>query len=171
MEKLYFDDICDIANFMVENADDGKDVCAVFHYNEAVELLRELILLVNDYDILAIELQPEDWDGYDKEYYISLNKICGLCVEPAFRWGKYLGTAADIMLVAPDANSKIITCPTSDVEMMFEVSFDKLDCEKYKQHSTNNEIAELVKEIFGIFPSHVEVKTNGDSFKIRAVID
>jgi len=175
MNKIYFNDMFDLANFMVENADDDKNVCAVFHYNEATQLLRELILLADDYAIHGLELEPVEWNDYDKEYYISLNKICGISVERVFKLDKCLGVHADIMLLSPDASSKIITCPTSEVDMMFEVSFDSDDvcddCSNCKLCSLDFELAKMVKDIFGVLPSSVDISNDGHVFSINLTID
>ena len=170
MGKLYFDDMFDLAYFMVENADNDKEVCAVFHYDEAKALLRELLLLADNYDIMALDLEPIDWGGYDKEFYITIDKYCGICVERVYKWDKYLGTGADIMLVSPDASSKVITCPTTEVDTMFEVSFDEPDCSDCAAKCENAEIASLVEDIFGVEPESVELSHEDGITKLKIIL-
>lgn len=92
---------------MVDKAQDGYYTVAVLFYEDAVELLRHMMLF-DDITIASIEIKPETYDGYNKEYYVSLAEDMVLSVEPAYSNGQYLRAEADLTLIDGDASSSII---------------------------------------------------------------
>lgn len=107
MERSIFRDCSELSEFMIDRAQDGYYVVAALYYKEAKELLREL-LLYEDVDTELIEIEPVENNGYDKEYYIALTDDMIVNVERAYKYGRYLQTDADLLLVDSEANSKII---------------------------------------------------------------
>lgn len=154
MKREYFETHEDLCDYMVDKAQDGIYTVAVLFYEDALQLLREL-MQYDDIDIEAIEIKPEEYDGYDKEYYVSLTDDMFASVEPAYVGGRYLSAEADLTLIDGDASSAIIkdvpqqTC----CEIYIGVSEDEM--EGYDDDYCENELdrifeeAELVKDEYG----------------------
>lgn len=107
MRKKIFKDYDELANYMYEKATDNIDTVAVLFFDDSASLLKKL-LVKDGVTIDAIDIAPEDFDGYSKEYYISLGSDLILDVEPAHNGKKYLNTDTDLMLIHGDASSAII---------------------------------------------------------------
>lgn len=107
MRRDYFKDYEELSNYMVDKAQDGFYTVTVLFYNDALKLLRELVRY-DDIEVEALNIQPEEYDGYDKEYYVSLADDMVVSVEPAYVCGRYLNTEADLTLIIGDASSSII---------------------------------------------------------------
>lgn len=110
MERKFFNDCEELCDYMFKRVTDGFYVVAVLFYQDAIDLI-EKIIIKNKTKIEALDIAPKDYDGYDKEYYISIATDFVLSVEPAFAHGKYLDAEADLTLIDGNASSSIInTC-------------------------------------------------------------
>ena len=107
MERSIFKNCSELSEFMIDRAQDGYYVVAALYYNETKDLLREL-LLYEDVDTELIEIEPVENNGYDKEYYVALTDNMIVTVERAYKYGRYLQTDADLLLIDNEANSKIV---------------------------------------------------------------
>lgn len=107
MERLYFDTHKNLANYMYDKASHGCYTVAVLFHDDAMRLIREL-LKNDEIHAESISIESEAYNGYDKEYYVSLADDKVACVEPAYRWEKYLSTDADLTLIDENASSAII---------------------------------------------------------------
>lgn len=84
MEKLQFNDIADLGNFMYELATkESQDACAILTYEKTSELLKWL-LQYDDVKATFIELEHEEYNGYDKEFYIVLDTDLEIHIEQAY---------------------------------------------------------------------------------------
>ena len=69
----------------------------------------------DDVNISSIEISTYDFEGYDKEYYVTLDADMNVYVEAAYVWDSriggqsYLGFVADVLYIDGEANSKIVT--------------------------------------------------------------
>lgn len=131
MKKFYIEDLYDVAEAMYDEIveKDKEEVMFVGHYDEAIEMIKNL-MIQDDVMPHAIEIHDVEWDGYDKEYYVSLDSNLELWVEPAIGVkGNYLTSFVNVMFVTGDCNSKILQVIESDevVEIAF---FDDEDCEE-----------------------------------------
>lgn len=99
MEKLQFLDIYDFAETLIATKLDNTDACVFCTYEQAKELLRAIMVvdMENEYDVHSIELEHEELDGYDKEYYFDLTSDCTLWISKAYSniHKKYLYTSCD----------------------------------------------------------------------------
>lgn len=107
MRRNFFGDYEELSDYMIDKAQDGYYTVAVLFYNEALGLLREL-MSYDDIELEALDIKPEEYDGYDKEYYVSLADDMVASVEPAYVDGRYLNAEADLTLIDGDASSAII---------------------------------------------------------------
>lgn len=75
MKQLQFEDYeefsCDIADKFDSLEDEFGDVSIIAKYEEAKEIIRELLCL--GYDVASIDIHDELWENYYDEYIISLN--------------------------------------------------------------------------------------------------
>ena len=123
MKKFYIEDLYDVAEAMYDEiVENGKDeTMFVGHYNEAIEMIKNLMIL-DDVMPHSIEIHEVEWDGYDKEYYVTLDKKLEVWVEPAMHEdGEYLISLVDVMFMTGDCSSKIIKTVRYDevVEIVF----------------------------------------------------
>lgn len=107
MRVDHFEDYSELCAYMLDRAEDGCYSVAVLFFDGAMELLKEF-MLYDDIVVESIDLQPEMFNGYAKEYYVSLAEDLHLCVEPAYVGGKYLRTEADLTLVDGNASYSAI---------------------------------------------------------------
>ena len=107
MKRLYFEDFASCADYMIEKSKNGVNVTAALFYDEALELIREF-MVYSDIEVGGIAIAPLCYDGYDKEYYITLSCYGTLDVEPAWNDDRYLDADADLMLVCGDASCFIL---------------------------------------------------------------
>lgn len=107
MRRYYFKNYEELSDYMIDKAQDGFYTVAVLFYDDALELLREL-MFHNDIEFEALDIKPEQYDGYNKEYYISLTDDMVVSVEPAYVGNRYLVAEADLTLIDGNANSAII---------------------------------------------------------------
>lgn len=122
-KQVALDNFYSFASMMHKYASDGNDVYAILYYDDAIELMRTL-LLYRDVSIGGLEIAQFDYNGYDKEYFVSLTGMT-LDIEPA--WGDaneyhdagYLWYEADLVFASGDVHSSLLK--DQDPEMCYEV--------------------------------------------------
>ncbi|MDY4494987.1 MAG: hypothetical protein SPE24_08965 [Erysipelotrichaceae bacterium] len=107
MRRNFFDNHEELCEYMIDKAQDGMYSVAVLFYDDAIKLIREM-MMYDDIEIEALEIKPYEYDGYDKEYYVSLADDMVASVEPAFVGDRYLDAEADLTLIDGNANSAIL---------------------------------------------------------------
>lgn len=107
MRRNFFEDYEELGSYMIDKAQDGFYTVAVLFYYDALSLLREL-MRYNDVEVEALDIKPGEYDGYDKEYYVSLADDMVVSVEPAYVSDRYLNAEADLTLIDGKASSAII---------------------------------------------------------------
>lgn len=131
MTTLNYDSIeefCEEVNECIEtvhNTNEDKYVSVVAKYEEAKEIIRELIYY--DYEIAQIEVNDPNWDDYDAEYEISVINGKIFCSKMKSN-DKYLASYASVVFFMEDVNSK---CIKSFLESVFEYEVqidDDCDC-------------------------------------------
>lgn len=126
MEKKIFQDAASLAEYMVDNVEQRHYIVATLFFDEAQELLREL-LLYDDISIGTIEIEDKLFDNYCGEYYVSLTDEYILSVEKAFKYDQYLITEAELMLINSDASSRIIRMNSGTDFIEIEINYAKFD--------------------------------------------
>lgn len=107
-EKRYFD-MSELAFDILREAYSEKTATAALFYEDAKELVQELIRYDEDLEIENIsDLGSTAMNGYDKEYYVTVTDDGKLFVEQACMDGVYLRTDSDSMFVDEEASSKIV---------------------------------------------------------------
>ena len=118
-----FDDIC--------KNDDFDDIAIIAHYDEAKQIIREILCL--GYDLNSIELKDPEL-GYDDVPYII--SVCGIdfeqevWCEPMIRDnGKYIDDESSIIYVLDNCSSEVLKHLYS--ECIFEVGIgDECGCDE-----------------------------------------
>lgn len=134
MRNLYFDDFedlaCDIADtYDALDYDDEEDVAIIAKYEEARQIIKELLCL--GYDLHSVEIHDDLWENYDAEYVISLYENEVWC-EPMLRENGYIYEDAPVIYVLDNCSSKVI--PYCKGENVYEVSVgdDTCNCDECK---------------------------------------
>lgn len=153
MRMHYFKDYEKISNYMINKARNGFYTVAVLYYYDAIDLLRKL-MCCDDVKIESLDIQPAEYKGYDKEYYVSIADDMVVSVEPAFVGGKYLSTEADLILIYGYANSAIIKdVPKNKCQEIYIGDYDNykdLDCGSENDIAVTNydNILHSIKEVY-----------------------
>ena len=157
MTELYYEsieDLCADVDDIVEEGYDGV-IDIVAKYNEAKEILRELVYF--DYDLEFVELEPVDWDGYDKEYSISVDADRRtISCEKLWHDDRYYHSDAEVVYFMDDVNSKVIYSYDEESEM-YAVHVG--DCDGDCKHCHVNDEIGLSSEEDN---KHVDVDKDGD---------
>ena len=126
MKRIYFANHKQLSDYMLKRARDEQYVVAVLFYNDAKELLKEL-LKNDDVDVQALDIQPEMYKNYDREYYVSIFDM-QVSIEPAYYDGEYFTTDAELTLIHSDACSAAIKdIPSSRCYEIYVGDLDESD--------------------------------------------
>ena len=128
MENLYFDDFedlaCDIADtYDALDYDDEEDIAIIAKYEEARQIIKELLCL--GYDLHSVEIHDDLWENYDAEYVISLYEDEVWC-EPMLRENGYIEEDAPVIYVLDNCSSKVI--PYCKGKTVYEVTVGEDEC-------------------------------------------
>ena len=134
MKNLYFDDFEDLACDITDTYDsldgeDFEDVAIIAKYEEARQIIKELLCL--GYDIHSVEIHDDLWENYDAEYVISLYDNSIWC-EPMLRENGYITDDSPVMYILDNCSSKVI--PYCKGKIVYEVTVgidedDECDCD------------------------------------------
>ena len=128
MKIMNFKDIHELSNYMFDKYDDGLCVVASLFFDDAADLMKDIICNHHDIAVGYLNISNEEFDCYGKEYYVCLDDG-ELSVEPAFVNNRYLITGADIMLLDGDASSSIIGVTGYDKCVEISIGEDNTDIE------------------------------------------
>ena len=151
MERLEFNDCeefaCEVANTFDDicKNDDFDDIAIIAHYDEAKQIIREILCL--GYDLNSIELKDPELGYDDVPYVIS---VCGVdsehevWCEPMIRDnGKYIDDESSVIYVLDNCSSEVLK--HLDSEHIFEVgigedacSCDECECACKKDEKSAN---------------------------------
>ena len=132
MKNLYFENYEDFACAVADTYDslkceDFEDVAIIAKYEEARQIIKELLCL--GYDIHSLEIHDELWENYNSEFIISLYDNELWC-EPMLREKGYIDEESPVIYVLNNCSSKVI--PYCKGKVVYEVSVgddeDGWDC-------------------------------------------
>ena len=128
MKNIYFDDFedlaCDIADaYDSLKCEDFEDVAIIAKYEEARQIIKELICI--GYDIHSLEIHDELWENYNSEFIISLYDNELWC-EPMLRENGYIDEESPVIYVLDNCSSKVI--PYCKGKTVYEVTVGDDDC-------------------------------------------
>lgn len=120
MERLKYEDYeefaCDIVDTFDSLEDEYGDVSIIAKYDEAKEIISELLCL--GYDVASIDIHREEFEEYYDEYRIALNQD-GVWCEKFKRENGYFDDDAFITYVMDNCSSAVFKHITS--EEIYEV--------------------------------------------------
>lgn len=122
LETLYYDDmesfVGDVADQYDKRKDELDDISIIAKYNEAKEVIKDLLFI--GYDLFSVEINDVEYDGYDDEYIISLYDKSVYC-EPFKRATGYIHEDSTITYISNECNSKCLDYIGSDKIYAFEI--------------------------------------------------
>lgn len=129
MKELFFKDTDDLCLHILDTFDnfatDEFDIGVIAKYDVARRVLSGLCSV---YDICEVEIESQDYCGYDKEFIIALNRD-GVWCEPAYRNGRYLEDETTVVFIHEDCNSAILKAVKPTFAYTFSVD-DDCTCEE-----------------------------------------
>ena len=132
MERLEFNDYeefaCEVADtYDSLKGEDFEDVAVIAKYNEARQVIKELLCI--GYDIHSINIIDEEYGEYDAEYIISIYDDEIWC-EPMLRENGYITDDSPVMYILDNCSSKVI--PYCKGKTVYEVTVGKeeYDCDE-----------------------------------------
>ena len=120
---------CELVDDVISDSE-NEIVDIVAKYDDVKEILKELVYYGRELEF--VELEPAEWNGYDKEYSISVfdNKVS---CEKLWHEDRYYGSDAEIVFFMEDVNSKVIKS-YPECSKMYEVHIkddeDEFECDE-----------------------------------------
>lgn len=115
MTKRFFNTIEEFVDFAfdfygsITRLSDEDDICGmsiIARYEEAAEIIKQLIM--HGADIVDVEIQHPEFDGYDDEFIISYNAD-GIWCEKMRRENGYLNAEDSAIFVLDNCNSALLS--------------------------------------------------------------
>lgn len=127
MKRFLIEDLVEVAIAMYYSITDDKlnEVMFVGCYEDAVSVIKNL-LIFDEVTPYHISIKSEDWDGYDKEYYITLDDKLNIWCEQAYSFeiNNYFYDGTERLFIADDCDSAILKKVECDKDNVYEVSYD-----------------------------------------------
>lgn len=166
MKTLYFDNItdlcCTVSNKYDSLTDEFADVSVIAKYNEAKEIIKELLCI--GHQVADIDIQRESFDNYYDEYIISLDSD-GVWCEKFKRENGYLNDESVITFISNECNSACISHVRSNIVYAFEIDGAENDCSDCDISAKN------ITEYDTDGGYHVTVKCNLDADEALKILD
>ena len=158
MDTINFSTHNDLAYYMIDKATDGKMVTAALFYEDAKELLKELAYY-EETTIGNIELHEPIWNGYDKEFYVTLDDELCIWVEEAyheveetnFKGYFRLGCDDSIALIDGKASSLLVKAAEEN-EYIAEIEIGSSNCDECFACDDTEDLKDIIEFIFEHFP-------------------
>jgi hypothetical protein len=132
MRKIVIEDLYEVAEAMYSLVTETnvKDAEFVGFYEDAQTIVKYL-LLFDDTLAYSIELVPEEWSNYEKEYYVSIDSDLNVICTKAYNCNTehYLEETTDVLFIADDCSSVILSKVDCDEDDKIEVSYEEDECE------------------------------------------
>lgn len=141
-EKIKFNSYTELVDEMINVANDGCVAYAICFFDDAKNIVKELLSRDNT-EIAGLNISEPSYCDYNKEYFISIDGDMLIDVEPGwhekneYHEAGYLWYDAEKVFIVGDANSAAIK--DIDKEKCFEIEFDFCDTE-----------IEILKELYKI---------------------
>lgn len=123
MQEIKFGSPHDLAKTIYNEAPNLKDfeliTCCGFY--DDIEQVLNAVLKFEETSLLNVELKNEDYNGYTKEYLLTINNCFTINVEPAASKKKniYLGYDAEILFINNDCSIAIVNKNSFDDAMVY----------------------------------------------------
>ena len=134
MRDIHFNSYKDLAKEVTRAMDYVESsISIVCFYDAAREIIKDL-LLTNRYSIADIEISSVECSGYDREYYISVEKFSekgkfNIWCETAMKKNsdKYIYCDSDLCYVMDNCHSSILSAIRSTIKCEVSIGDDETD--------------------------------------------
>lgn len=134
IKTLYFDNFCSAACGFSDTYDelknDYKSVGIVAKYDEAKEIIKELLYL--GHNIKSIEIHDCEYEDYFDEYVVTITDD-GIYCEKFKRENGYFCEESDVTYVSNECNSICFKHIDSDIIYAFQIGMDN-ECDECLEH-------------------------------------
>ena len=156
MNKFIIEDLSEVAESMYFDIVEKNfyDTMFVGYYEDAIVLLKQL-LIFDETIPYHIDIKDVNWDGYEKEYYVTLDSEMNIWCQQAYDYerNRYFRNETCCLYVADDCNSALLKHVYCSKDEMYEVSYNldnececdgKCDHCKCSEKDDNHEIVTRV---------------------------
>ena len=101
MKKIYIESFEKIAHEMHDKITNKaySDVSFIGLYDDCIELIDDL-LVFGGVCLHYIQIEPEEWDGYDREFLVTIDRELNIWCEKAYReQSGYFRFISDCLLI------------------------------------------------------------------------
>lgn len=96
----------EMAEYLITSAENNKSISVLLYFNEASQLLTEIIKLGN-VKVFDIDIAKKESRGYDNLYVVSLTETKEIFVEPIYCDKKYIGVSGKTIYIDYRADSNV----------------------------------------------------------------
>lgn len=131
IDIIQVEDYKKLSSLIYRIADKGFVVCCVLSYEKAFELLKEIAMYSDNIQLGSIQLQNEDYSGYNREYYVTLDSDMYLDIAPAWNKGndkhpaEYSYNEADVYFFDSDAHASVMEAYQENACYELHIAYDK----------------------------------------------
>ena len=126
MKKFHIEDLYDVVAFMYKKVheDDVYGVSFVGFYDDVVLVLKRLLGIEN-VEIGMVNIEPEELDGYDREYTLTLFDNFEIWCDKSYdeENNRYLFDETSVLLLADDCSAEILS--SFDAEDVYVVYYEE----------------------------------------------
>ena len=166
LELLQFENYeelaCDITDTLDALEDEFSDVSVIAKYDEAREIIKELLCL--GYDIASIDIHREEFEEYWDEYIIGLN-FEGVWCEKFKRDTGYFTDESAVIYIMDNCSSNVI--PYCKSENLYEVSVGDSEAEEFKEYSYIINGEPVDKETFDEYIARYKENNHDENADLR----
>lgn len=151
LDTLYFKDIAEFATAVSDKFDElnenFRDIEIVAKYEEAKEIIKELLCIGHDF--VSIDIHDEDYQGYSDEYLISVSEE-GIYCEKFKRDLGYFTLNSDITYVSGNCSSACITFIETKKAYEFVIGEEECEDTDVSEYQSASDCSTIVKDKNGI---------------------
>lgn len=145
-KELIVDDIEELVATVMSDAE-NIDIAyrIIAKYEEASAIVKEL-LQYEETSAYHLEIWDEGWDGYEKEFLITIDSTLAILCEPLYQDDDYLSYDSDKVFIMDGCSQKSVADCEDDIVtvVMYSDSIDECDCEcKECTCKNNNELSAM----------------------------
>ena len=162
MERIFIDELTDIADIMYENICEGcEDIAFLGLYEDAAIVVKELLANYDDTSAYVLSIDPD----YDKEYIITLDSDMNVYCEKAYlkEYNKYVHFISECILVADDCGSEALKNAKAKNIYVVSYELDNEECDMIASSKHESEHISRTKDgkVAGFTKSWSNTDANG----------
>lgn len=159
IDTLKFEDYEELVCFVCDKFDEIKemdgDVTVIAKYNDAKEILKELLCI--GHDVISFDIHMPEWEGYKDPYSITICKDGIWCTKSKNENNEYYDELSDVVYIFSDCSSAILK--KIETKFVYEVSVGEDDDSECDGDCDNCDLHELENE--NQSDSDVKITING----------